>query len=137
VISKTEEYALRAVVCLARHHRAGPVRTGDLARETGIPSNYLSKILHQLGRHEVVASARGRKGGFRLARDPSEIALAAVIEPFGSVTDRERCVLGRPECSDVKPCGAHGRWKHVKEQMREFFAHTSVGDVMERGERGD
>lgn len=131
MISKTEEYALRAVVYLAQCGGDDPVRATRMAAATGIPSNYLSKILHQLARHGVVTSERGRKGGFRLAREPHDVTIASVIEPFGSRAERRRCLLGRPECSDANPCGAHSGWKVVKERITSFFADTTVGDVID------
>lgn len=137
VISKTEEYALRAVVHLAEHCREGPCPAQDIAEHTDIPANYLSKLLHQLGRHGIVDSERGRHGGFRLSRPPEEIRLADVIEPFGSITDRGRCLLGRGECSDADPCGAHERWKTVRAQTIAFFAGTTIADVLDTGVPGD
>ena len=133
MISKTEEYALRAVVYLAQHNEEGSCRAGDIAESTEIPANYLSKILHQLGRHRIVDSERGRHGGFQLARPAAEISLADVIEPFGSLTDRGRCLLGRRECSDESPCGAHERWKEVRAATVAFFAGTTIADVMGTG----
>lgn len=130
MISKTEEYALRAVVYLAKQGGGGPCRSQQIAEGTGIPANYLSKVLHQLGRHGVVGAERGRYGGFRLARPPAEIPLADVIEPFGGLTERRRCLLGRRECSDERPCGAHERWKHVRSATAAFFVGTSVADVI-------
>lgn len=131
MISRTEEYALRAAVWLARHHGAGTLRAADMAGATGIPRNYLSKILHQLARSGVVVSERGRAGGFRLAQDPAEVTLAAVLRPFEPQVERTRCLLGRPECSDANPCGAHDRWKHIREATLSFIHDTTLADVIE------
>ncbi len=136
MLSKTEEYALRAVVYLATEGDRAPVRAAEMATATGIPANYLSKILHQLGRHGIVISERGRHGGFRLARIAGDLSLADVIAPFGSLDRRGRCLLGRPECSDTNPCGAHDSWKGVKERISDFFAEVTVGDVIDRGDPG-
>ena len=133
MVSKTEEYALRAAVCLARRHGSGVVRAREMARVTGIPANYLSKILHQLGRAGIVISERGRAGGFRLARDPAELTLASVVAPFEPQVQRARCLLGRPECSDDNPCGAHPRWKNIKEATLDFLENTTLADVMQDG----
>lgn len=133
MLSKTEEYALRAAVHLAQHAPEGPCRAQDIARGSQIPANYLSKILHQLARAGVVESERGRYGGFRLARPARELTLAHVIEPFGSLSDRGRCLLGRAECSDENPCGAHERWKRVRAATTAFFAETTLADVIRTG----
>ena len=130
MVSKTEEYALRAAVCLARRQASGVVRARDMARETGIPSNYLSKILHQLAKAGVVVSERGRSGGFRLASDPADLSLADIVAPFEPQVERGRCLLGRPECSDENPCGAHDRWKEIKEATIDFLHGTTLADVI-------
>ncbi|MCK5447009.1 MAG: Rrf2 family transcriptional regulator [Gemmatimonadetes bacterium] len=134
MVSRTEEYALRAAVCLARRYGTGTVRARDMAKATGIPANYLSKILHQLAKAGVVASERGRSGGFTLAAPPSTVVLASVVAPFEPQVQRTRCLLGLPECSDSNPCGAHERWRTIKEATLEFLNHTTLADVIDDGD---
>lgn len=131
MISKTEEYALRAAIHLARHYEAGSVRSSTLARETGIPANYMSKVLHQLARHGVVVSERGRNGGFRLSRAPGTITLSQLLAPFAPPEGRARCLLGRDECSDDDPCAAHAHWKGARQMIGDFFQETTLGAVIE------
>jgi Rrf2 family protein len=131
LISKTAEYALRAVLYIARTATGEAVRAANLARALQVPSNYLSKILHTLARSGILLSERGRNGGFRLAVPSSDLSLAAVIEPFDELRRRGACLLGRPECSDGNPCGAHDRWKELHEQVSDFFQKTTVADLIE------
>ncbi len=133
MVSRTEEYALRAAVCLARHYGGGSVRARDMARTTGIPANYLSKILHKLAKAGVVVSERGRTGGFRLGQPPRDVLLATVVAPFEPQVQRTRCLLGLAECSDSNPCGAHEKWKVIKEATLDFLCNTSLADVIENG----
>jgi len=130
LLSRTQEYALRAAVFLGRSHEAGSRRTAELANETSIPRNYLSKILHQMARQGLIDSERGRSGGVRLARSPDRITLDEIIAPFRAATESRRCVLGRPECSDEFPCGAHDRWKDVAGPVEDFFQTTTIAEVM-------
>ena len=130
MLSRTQEYALRAAVFLGRSHSDGPLRTSEMAKLTGIPRNYLSKILHQMALHGLVDSERGRRGGVALNRDPAIIMLSEVIAPFQPANEPKRCVLGRPECSDEHPCGAHQDWKGIRARVDSFFETTSVSDVM-------
>lgn len=133
MISQTAEYALRAVLYLAQHGDERPVRVGEMAESLRIPRNYLSKILHQLTRHDVLVSLRGKAGGFRLAGSPDELPLSTIITPFDRVDERRRCLLGRPQCSDRTACAAHTRWKEVADTVAEFFRETTVADLLERG----
>ena len=134
MLSRTEEYALRAAVYLARQYGTGAARAKDIARDTGVPANYMSKVLHQLAKAGIVVSERGRTGGFRLAAPPRDLFLATVLGPFEPQVERTRCLLGRPECSDVNPCGAHDRWKVIKESTLSFLNGTTLADVIEGSE---
>ncbi|HEX8906653.1 MAG TPA: Rrf2 family transcriptional regulator, partial [Longimicrobiaceae bacterium] len=69
MLSKTAEYALRALLVLARRGARGgaAVRAEEIADAVGAPRNYMSKTLHALAKQGFVASARGPLGGFTLA----------------------------------------------------------------------
>lgn len=133
MLSQTSEYALRAALYLAQFADDRPVRVGEMAAALRIPRNYLSKILHQLARHGVLLSLRGKAGGFRLATPPERVALSAIITPFDRVEERRHCLLGRPQCSDRTACSAHTRWKNVADTVAEFFRETSLADLLGRG----
>jgi Rrf2 family transcriptional regulator, nitric oxide-sensitive transcriptional repressor len=86
MFSQTTEYALRAMVCLAQTPGdlvAAPV----LARQTGVPSNYLAKVLQQLAISGLITGRRGVGGGYRLARNPSEIRLMDIVDAMGRIRD--------------------------------------------------
>ncbi len=130
MLSSTAEYALQAVLYLAKTAMDQPVRVGQAASALGIPRNYLSKILHELARDGVLVSSRGKLGGFQLASDPDELSLFAVVHRFDHIAEERRCLLGRNQCSDRNACAAHWRWKSVSEQITTFFQETTVGDLM-------
>jgi Rrf2 family protein len=129
MLSQTAEYALRAALYLAQD----PTRTarvGELAEALAVPQNYLSKTLHQLARTGILASTRGKHGGFRLSRPPEDIQLFEIVAPFERIADQRECLLGRAICSDVTPCAAHSRWKSVKETTNAFFRETTLKDLL-------
>lgn len=129
MLSKSAEYAIRAVHHLAFSPHQGPVTASDLAEWVEAPENFLSKLLHQLQKEGVVESSRGRGGGFSVSREPSGISLAEIIEPFDRELLERHCLLGRPECRDDAPCAAHERWLEVAAEIRRFFRETSVEDL--------
>lgn len=129
MLSQTGEYALRAVLFLARESAGGPVRVDDVAAGLDVPRNYLSKILHTLARSGLLDSTRGPHGGFELAVPASGLSLARVVEEFDPPPDRSGCLLGREACRDDDPCAAHDRWKAVADSVRLFFEETTVADL--------
>lgn len=130
VLSQTAEYALRAVLYMAEHGTEEPYRVTALAAALRIPQNYLSKTMHILARQGILTSARGKHGGFRLARPASEIPLLDVIRPFDQLEARRQCLLGRPTCSDATPCAAHSRWKSLADTTTAFFRDTTLADIV-------
>ena len=130
MLSRTSQYALRAVLHLARAPDA-PVSAAEVAADLDVPANYLSKILHALSRAGVVRSERGPGGGYRLARPPERTSLADVIDPFDRIGVGGRCLLGNPQCPGARPCAAHERWRRVSEPLTVFFHDTTVSELLE------
>lgn len=129
MLSRSAGYALRAVHHLAHRSGDAPLSAGALARALDLPENYLSKLLHRLQQEGVVESRRGPGGGFWLAREAEEVALADVVGPFDDLTEGSRCLLGHPECSSDAPCPVHDEWMEVVGEIRHFFATTSLADL--------
>ena len=88
-VSVKLDYALRAMLGLARHHVAGRALTiEDLATENRIPAGYLAQILIELKAKGLVKSVRGKEGGYFLVRPPSAISLGEVIRGlYGQIFD--------------------------------------------------
>ena len=130
MLSQTAEYALRGVLYLAEHASERPVPVDRIAQDLDIPRNYLSKVLHTLGKRNVLLSSRGPHGGFALAIPPERLSLLEVVEPFDELDARSECLLGRTRCSDASPCAAHHRWKVVSDHVSSFFRDTTVQELI-------
>lgn len=130
MLSKTSQYALRAVIHLARESTA-PVPAGEVAAELHVPANYLSKILHTMSRAGVVESERGPGGGYRLARPADRISIGDVVGAFDSLAPGGGCLLGHETCPGAHPCAAHDRWRRVSEPIAVFFRDTMVSELLE------
>lgn len=133
MLSGTAEYALRAVVQIARTSGGQPITASELAESVGVPRYYLGKVLHELVRAGVLHSTRGKLGGFRLALAPKDLSLVQIVSLFDGISAQRRCLLGRPECSERNPCPMHHRWKEVAEQISRFFSETTLADVLADG----
>ena len=78
-LSVKTDYAARAILGLAAYPIDGPVcKVEDLALVSGTSANFLVQILTDLKSAELVASVRGKEGGYRLARVPEKITLGDV-----------------------------------------------------------
>jgi Rrf2 family protein len=133
MLSQTAQYALRTVVLIAAGRSPDPFPVEAIARQLGVPRNYLSKTLHQLARAGVLRSTRGPGGGFRLAVPAERLRLEQVVRPFDDIGGERRCLLGRPVCSERTACQAHARWKAAGEAVAAFFRDTMVADIIPGG----
>ncbi len=130
MLSRTSQYALRALAYLAGQQPDRMVRGDELSRKTSIPKNYLSKILLVLGNAGIVRAVRGSAGGYRLNIEPDKIQLIRVIELFDRSAAKQTCLLGlRPVCSDKDPCTAHKAWKLAKAAYFRFLESTTLRDI--------
>lgn len=81
-LSSRSEYALLALVYLARHESDGFVSVHTIATAQGIPPKYLEQILLVLKLSKYLRSHKGKLGGFKLARPADRISLAEIIRLF-------------------------------------------------------
>ena len=79
-ISRTTEYGLAAVVCVAQNCGDGRVMAGRIAKEYDFPTEYLLQVMQQLVRAGVLTSKKGPNGGFNLARPAEDITMLEIIE---------------------------------------------------------
>lgn len=133
MLTLTSEYALRALVYLARHADECPIPGRRIAAEATIPGKYLLKVLGDLVRAGILESSPGKHGGFRLRRSAKQTSLLDVLSPFEPF-EHGRCPFGHGTCDEDHPCPVHHPWKRVIETQRQFLRETSLSDVA--GETG-
>lgn len=129
-LSRTAEYALRAMLALANHGRGQVLAAERLAEMTGTPANYLGKTLYALVKAGLLRSVRGRTGGFALALPPSEIGIARIADVFVEPSPPRPCLLGTGPCTAEHPCVAHDRWSAVTAAARAPLARTTLADLL-------
>lgn len=128
MFSQTSRYALRTLGYLATH-RERWVLAREIAEETGIPSNYLSKVLAQLRKRGFVASRKGWGGGFRMKGTAGGVAIAAVLETFDGKRDRDACAFGLGRCDSNDPCPLHPHWERVRNEYDRMLRRVTLRDL--------
>ena len=121
-----------AMATLARHQPEDRVSAVTLAKETGIPQNYLSTILHTLGRANLAEGVRGPGGGFRLARAAKQITAFEIVSLFDNLVSQGRCLLGLRNCCPEDRCHAHDDWMKVWERYERFLQRTTLDRMVKR-----
>jgi Rrf2 family transcriptional regulator, iron-sulfur cluster assembly transcription factor len=119
-------YAIQAMARLALVRPDGYVLLDELCEGTDLPRHFVAKIFQDLVRHGLLVSAKGRGGGFALARKPNQITLYHIVEVIDGVDELEQCVVGMDRCDDEQPCPQHDQWKAIREQIRKFLHNTTL-----------
>ena len=104
----------------------------DIARATAVPESYLRKVFQLMARAGLVASHRGVKGGFTLARDAKEITLASVVQAIDGALPSYTCMREKRKCSDTEQCLVSEVFAQARRKMEEVLAGTSI-DKLAKG----
>lgn len=134
LVSQKSQYALRAVLELAKRQGAGPVKIAEIAEVQAIPGRFLEVILSQLKRAGFVESKRGTEGGYFLVRQPGALTVGEVLRfvegPIGPVA----CVTDDPDrsCPLRGDCAFMSMWQDVRAAMAEVYDGTTFEDLVER-----
>lgn len=129
VLSRSTEYAIRALTFLAQQPPGKLAGAREISEAEGIPIPYLWKILQMLARRKLIRSFKGIHGGYELALPPAQVALHSIVVATDGVDFSGQCVLGLPECSDAHPCPLHETWKDVRSRLAAMFEQTTLADL--------
>jgi len=124
-------YAVTAMFDLALHHGKGPIALTDIAQRQGISLSYLEQLFSRLRKRSLVSSVRGPGGGYRLARQASEIQVAEVISAVDENVDTTQCGGGH-NCRNKGPCLTHDLWQDLSTRIYEYLNRISLQDLIDR-----
>ena len=136
MISQTARYALRIVGFLA-DHQGEWVQAREVAAATGIPANYLSKILNQLRKSGLVRSQKGWGGGFLLRDEMLSAPIVEVVEAIEGRKDDTGCIFALRECDAQNPCPLHGHWERIRGELDAMMRGVRIGDLRSTLVAGD
>jgi Rrf2 family protein len=134
-ISKRTQYGLKAVLHLATHYGKGPILIATISEEEMIPIKFLELILLNLKSRGLLASKKGKGGGYELSRPPSTVTVGSLIRmmegplaplPCASETAFEPC----EECPDVEGCGIRIIMRRVRDAMADVLDKTTLSDLL-------
>jgi len=133
MLSKSCEYALRAVVYIAAETQGKEKKVGirEVAQTLDIPAPFLAKILQSLAKNKILGSTKGPNGGFFLNKSTKKTTLLDVIEAVDGLEYFRRCSIGLKKCSDIKPCPIHPLIKVQREELKQYFSKKTMEQVIE------
>jgi Rrf2 family protein len=137
MISKKTKYAINALVFLAKRRGEGPIVINEIATQEHIPRKFLESILLNLKKAGLLASKKGKGGGYYLLKHPDDINLADVMRLFDGPIAFLPCVTYNyyercEECKDEATCGIRDVFFEVKKKTVELLKQASLGEIIKR-----
>jgi Rrf2 family protein len=135
MLSQKTRYAIRAMQHLADRHGQGPVQLAEIAAKQNIPANFLTVILSELSRYGLVASMRGKDGGYWLAVSPIDITYGDLIRvmrgslalvPCASRFAHEKC----SHCVEEGECRTRALMLQVRDRTAELLDSIRLSDAI-------
>ncbi len=127
MISKTAEYALRAVACMASSDNR-PVAADVLAEQTQVPRRYLTRVLQDLCAAGMVQSRPGPGGGYELSSLPDDITILDIINTVDPIARIKHCPLGLKTHTQL--CPLHAELDRAYEATEKAFAQVTIRELL-------
>lgn len=129
LVTRETDYAVRTVLYLARE-RDRNANVTEIAQAMKIPKSFLAKILQRLVRHHILQSMRGVKGGFMLAKKPSEITLLAVMEAIQGPAGINVCAIDSKRCRLSSTCAVHPVWVDIRKEVERRLKKQTIATLV-------
>ncbi len=133
-ITRQADYAVRAVLYLARLGQNERAATSQVAQEQRIPPSFLAKIISQLSIAGLLHTSRGARGGVTLARQPEEITLLEVIEAIDGPILLNECVGETETCTYDNHCPLRTVWCEAQNDLVARLRGTNFSQLLEKRE---
>jgi Rrf2 family protein len=128
-ITRQADYAVRAVIHLARLGPGGRAATGQIARAESIPPTFLAKIVSQLSASGIVRATRGARGGVMLAHPADELNMLEIIEAIDGPVMLNECVSNPEICPQSDDCVVRTVWGEAQADLVARLKRTTIAQL--------
>ena len=132
-ISKLTDYGIVLLVRLAQEAPGTTHNAREMAEATELPLPAVSKMLKTLAAAELLESLRGARGGYRLARDPSKLSVAEILEALEGPIALMDCVVGPGHCEVESSCGVREPWQRINRAIHETLGRVTLDELARPG----
>lgn len=123
-------FAVTAMVDLAMRHGSGPVTLAEISQRQKISLSYLEQLFGKLRRRALVDSVRGPGGGYCLARDMAQVAVADIILAVDEPIDTTQCG-GKENCRDDEKCITHDLWANLNARIFDYLGAVTLKHLVD------
>lgn len=137
-ISQKCQYAVRAVLELAKRFGQGTMPISEIAARQAIPPRFLEIILNEMKQGGFVGSRRGVQGGYQLLMDPRQLSVGQIIRFVDGPFDPVKCVgEGNKPCPLKNRCSLIEVWQQAKAAVEQVYDSATFADLAEKERRFD
>ena len=130
-ITSKGRYALRVMLDLAQHREEGYISHKTIADRQGYSMKYLEMIVGSLKREGLVASTRGKEGGYRLVRDPEDYTIGEILRCIEDNLAPVACIkAGDICCEHAGECMTVPMWKELDDITNAYLDGVSLQDLL-------
>jgi Rrf2 family protein len=129
-ITRQADYALRAMLYLAKMSESQKAATSQIAEEQRIPPSFLAKIVSQLSIAGLIHTSRGARGGVSLSRPANEISVLEVIEAIDGPISLNACTFSQSDCPFGPECPLRPIWCDSQDELIERLHHTNFQQLI-------
>jgi Rrf2 family protein len=141
MLTKKGKYGLKALVHLSKMPPGQLAFVGDIAAKNNIPKKFLDAILGELRNAGFVQSRKGKEGGYRLAKLPSEIKIGHVVRvldgPLAPIQCASRSQYQRCEDCDEATCQVRHMMLEVRHAVAELLDNRSLAAMRDAANDDD
>lgn len=130
-LSKKVDYALIALIHLARRDPGISLSAREIAQGYGLPPDLLAKVLQRLAREEIVKSHQGTKGGYSLTASASSIDVVRVIEAVDGPLSITQCISDLGTCEQFDTCNVKSPLQRLGDQVLHTLKRVTIADLCE------
>ncbi|MEZ3496166.1 MAG: Rrf2 family transcriptional regulator [Lachnospiraceae bacterium] len=131
-ISTKGRYALRLMLDLAMHTDEGCVSIKSVAQRQGISEKYLEQIIKLLSAAGLVASTRGKQGGYRLTKAAEEYTVGEILRVTEGSLAPVSCLDEEHRCENCDDCVTIEIWQNVLDAINEVVDSITLSYLVEK-----
>lgn len=132
-ISTRGRYSLRMMIDLAQHYDENYIALKDISKRQNISKKYLEQIIPFLNRNNLLTANKGHLGGYRLAKDPSEITVREILESAEGSLAPVSCMEHSPNmCENASDCVTFSVYQGLYKVMTDYLEGISLKDLIQK-----
>ncbi len=131
-LTRGADYAIRAMIYMAKSPEGTRFLLPDLARRIGVPHDFLSKVLQALRHAGLVQSRRGRSGGFEILPAGRNATIKSVVEAIDGPIRLNLCIAPGDVCGRKEGCAAHIVWARAQAMLVRLLSSESIASLAKR-----